>query len=461
MKKLTTKIGMLIVTFLAVTTVFMFLFSDFLYERFYVQDSEQAMIATGTKLQTGYQSGPVTDEYVEQVEQFNRYSNYQVFAVRNPKELSACVPFDIDYDTLIGKEEREVLLKGEVVTKIGYVPRFDRQVISVVIPLVDQERLEGILYLYYPLTKITEMAAPADSLLVLGAILFLIVATVFVFLTVKRIMAPLRDLKHAVQKMSSGDYSARVQVKTQDEVGQVAVAFNEMAEVIQREDESQKTFLAIVSHELRTPISFVKGYSESIVQGLVDEQQKGEALQIIAREANRMERLTNDLMQLVRHEGERDLMKMPLVFSEVLRESIQLVFIQAQKKQIRIETDFDENLIVEGDEERLKQIFINVIENAIRYSYENSKITVRLFEQNKMAVVQLQDEGIGIAKEHVSKVTERFYRVNKARSRSDGGSGLGLSIASMLVQKHGGQLTIESEEGKGTLVQIEIPLMEE
>lgn len=461
MTRLSTKISLLIIAFLTCTVAFMYVFTDFLYERLYVQDSEQAMIEIGKKLQTGYQGGTVTDTYVEQVEAFNRFSNYEVFAVRNPKELSACVPFEIDYDALIGPEERKVLLEGESVTNIGYVERFDRQVISVVLPLADENRLEGILYLYYPLTKITEMANKEAVLLVIGAFVFIVLATIFVFQMLRRIMRPLHELKQAVQRMSDGDYSARVNVKTNDEIGQVAQAFNEMAQTIQQEDESQKAFLATVSHELRTPISYVKGYSESIVQGLVKGEQVDETIRIIAREANRMERLTNDLLQVVRREGDIKIDKMPLVYAEVLRECVQLIEQKARAKQISVNVQLDDGVIIEGDEEKLKQVFINIIENALRYSDQGSEVTVRLFEQHKQAVVEIEDKGIGISEEHLAKVTERFYRVNKARSRKDGGSGLGLSIALMLVKLHGGTLQIESEIHKGTIVRVTIPLLEE
>lgn len=461
MKKLSTKISWLIIAFLTCTIAFMYVFTDYLYERLYVQDSEQAMIEIGTKLQTGYRGGAVTDTYVEEVEAFNRFSNYEVFAVRNPKELSACVPFEIDYDTLIGPEEREVLLKGESVTDIGYVERFDRQVISVVIPLADDKRLEGILYLYYPLSKITEMANMEAVLLVIGAFMFIMLVTIFVFQMLRKIMHPLHELKQAVQRMSDGDYHARVQVKTNDEIGQVANAFNEMAQTIQQEDESQKAFLATVSHELRTPISYVKGYSESIVKGLVKGEQVQQSIQVIAREANRMERLTNDLMQVVRHEGDLKLNTMPLVYAEVLRECVQLVNQQAQEKCIVVELQLDEDIIIDGDEERLKQVFINLMENALRYSEEGSQVTVRLFEEKGQAVAEVEDCGIGIEEAHLTKVTERFYRVNKARSRTDGGSGLGLSIALMLVKLHGGTLQLDSEIHKGTIVRVTIPLLEE
>ncbi len=134
------------------------IFTNFLYDQLYVKDSEESMIDVGERLKSNYKGGKVTDELVEKVEDFNMYSIFNVFAVRNPRELSACVPFEIDYDTLIGPEERRQLLKGEPITKIGYEERFQREVISVIVPLVDQNRLEGIIYLYYPLARITELA---------------------------------------------------------------------------------------------------------------------------------------------------------------------------------------------------------------------------------------------------------------------------------------------------------------
>ncbi|RKJ52771.1 two-component sensor histidine kinase, partial [Butyricicoccus sp. 1XD8-22] len=158
MKKLSTKIWLLILLFLTVTVIFMVLFTDFLYERLYVSDSEQSMIEVGEKLQSLYKGGKVTDELVDKIEEYNLFSNFNVFAVRNPRELSACVPFEIDYDTLIGPDERQQLLQGKSITKIGYEQRFDREVISVILPFTDQNRLEGILYLYYPLAKISELA---------------------------------------------------------------------------------------------------------------------------------------------------------------------------------------------------------------------------------------------------------------------------------------------------------------
>ena len=127
MRKFATKIWVLIIAYLMLTIAFMYIFADFLYEKFYVEDTKSEMIEIGENLQSKYSGGKVTDEYVELVESFNYYSNYDVFAVRNPRKLSACVPFEIDYKTLIGPDERRVLLNGENITKIGYEERFKRE----------------------------------------------------------------------------------------------------------------------------------------------------------------------------------------------------------------------------------------------------------------------------------------------------------------------------------------------
>lgn len=462
MKKLSTKIWSLIVLFLVITILFMTLFTNFLYDQLYVQDSEESMIEVGERLQSNYRGGKVTDEFVEKVEDINMYSIFNVFAVRNPKELSACVPFEIDYDTLIGPEERRLLLKGESITKIGYEERFEREVISVVVPLTDQNRLEGIIYIYYPLARITELANNEVIILISSIALFSIIAAFLVHKGLRHIMRPLNELQHAVEKMSDGEYETRVNVSSRDEIGKLSEAFNEMAAAIQMEDEDKKTFLATVSHELRTPISYVKGYSEAIQNQFIDGNERDEAIRLIHREANRMERLTNELLQLARSKKEQENIDLyPIVLGEAIRDSVNLLISQANHKDIHVNVEIDDTLIVQANEEKLKQILINVIENSIRYSSVKAAIHVLAKAEEGQAVIEIIDKGIGIPIDDLPYITEPFYRVNKARSRADGGSGLGLSIVKDLVKQLGGKLSIQSELGKGTTVTITIPLLEE
>lgn len=457
MKTLTSKIWVFMLAFIVMTISFMYALTDFLYDRLYVMDSESAMIEVGNKLKSQYYGGAVSDDFVALVEEYNKYSNYNVFAVRNPRELSACVPFEVDYDTLIGPEERKLLLNGESFTKIGYQERFNREVISVILPLVDENRLEGIIYIYYPLAKITELAKQELLVLIIAALIFTILSAILCTIGIRHILKPLNRLHRAVQKMTTGNYETRVAITSEDEIGQLSKAFNQMATVIQKEDESQKTFLSTVSHELRTPISYIKGYSELMEQGLLPLEKQKEAITLIARESNRMERLTNDLLQLARKEPLTTRPTTPVILAECMREAAAILQNNRIEKQITLKFALDETVIVEGDEAELKQIIINVLENAIRYSDHRSEIQLNLYTQQAFALIEIIDEGIGIAKEDLEKVMTRFYRVNKARSRADGGSGLGLSIVDKLVQKHQGEVEIESQLGKGTTVRIKLP----
>ena len=462
MKKISSKLWLLMVLFLSATIIFMYIFTNFLYEQLYVEDAKSTMIETGERLQTKYSGGKVSDQLIADIEQFAAISNFEIFAVRNPRELSACVPFDIDYDALIGPDERKQLLLGNAVTKIGYEDRFDRQIISVILPFTDQNRLEGILYIYFPLAKISELAKEEVILLITGAIMFLLVAGFFVYQGMRKILQPLETLQHAVKQMTAGDYNVRVNVSVNDEIGHLSSAFNQMADAIQQDDEAQKSFLATVSHELRTPISYVKGYSEAIQKGIIDEAKRDEAIRLIEKEATRMERLTNELMQLARKEDrEAESYFDMLVFAETIRDAIRLVQQKANEKNIQFVQQLNEEIIVIGDEEKLKQVFINILENAIHYSTDHSSIRVESSIVDADAVLTITDYGIGIPPEDLPYVTERFYRVNKARSRSDGGSGLGLSIVEQIVKQHKGKLKIKSILDEGTVVSVMFPLMEE
>ena len=461
MKKLSLKIWLLIVFFLAATVLFMYIFTNFLYEQLYVEDTKATMIEVGENLQTMYKSGKVTDELIEAIEDYAAYSNIEIFAVRNPRELSACVPFEVDYDTLIGPEERQQLLAGKEVTKIGYEKRFERQVISVILPFTDQNRLEGILYLYYPLAKISELAKEEVILLITGAIIFLLVAAFFVHQGMQKLLQPLTKLQQAVHNMADGDYEARVEVKSKDEIGTLSAAFNQMAQSIQQEDEAQKSFLATVSHELRTPISYVKGYSEAIQSGLITLEKCDEAISLIARESARMERLTNELMQLARKEESILTESDSLVLAEIIRDALSLLEQKITLKKILIKQQLNEDLIVVGDEQKLKQVFINIIENALHYSKEQATVWIESKQLNNKVQIVILDEGIGIPTEDLPYITERFYRVNKARSRADGGSGLGLSIVEQIMKQHQGNIKIESVLGQGTKVVLTLPMMED
>ncbi|WP_079509417.1 sensor histidine kinase [Mesobacillus jeotgali] len=456
------KLWLTVTAAILITVLYSYFLSYLFYEKLYVDIVEESLLEEGNRLASDYTGGAVTDELKQQVEWYNEKSESEVFLVSNPKELSACLPYSIDYETLIGKEERDQLLKGEPVLKSGFEERFGRKILAVAIPLLDNSRLEGIIYLYVPLAKISELTVDFSFLWLVGGVLFIIIAAFLGFKMLHRLTRPLAAMKQAADKVSGGDYSARVDIDSNDEIGQLAKAFNHMSESVQKEDEKKREFLADVSHELRTPISYIKGYSEAMETGMIkDPDEKNKYLKLINRESVRMVKIVEDLLDLSRLDAdEYRLIKHPFPLSQHIDDFIVKYGPALKEKNIGLSLDLDPDVIINGDEGRMEQIFQNIIDNSIRYTKKGGTISIILTKHADGCKVEIADTGIGIPKEDIAKLTERFYRVNKARSRADGGTGLGLAIVDKLVKLHNGKMEIESSLGKGTSVKLYFPIVE-
>jgi signal transduction histidine kinase len=455
------KIWLMISIGVILTVSFSYFLLNYFYQKLYVDKVEQTLLEEGKLLASDYNGGPITDTFRKQVEWYNEKSTAEVLLVNNPRELSACLPFDIDYESLISGDDRSKLLRGDTVTKIGYEKRFHRKIMGVIVPLLDEHRLQGALYLYIPLASIQELTKDV-------AIIWLPLATLFVFVLLlagkrmaRHITDPLKEMEKVAYHMSQGDYRAQIPVRANDEVGRLAKAFNVMAKAIAEEDMRKREFLANVSHELRTPLSYVKGYSEAILQGLVKtKEEERKYVQLIHREADRMERLVRDLLDLARLEGNSvPLQKTPLVFAQVIEDTAVKYEPFLQKKQITLNMELDHDIILEGDTDRLEQVVQNLLDNAVRYTPIAGKIHIQL---NKVSATSCQliirDSGKGVPKEKLPLLGQRFYRVDQARTRKEGGTGLGLAIVKQIISLHNGTISFFSEEGKGMEVVIQLPI---
>lgn len=227
----------------------------------------------------------------------------------------------------------------------------------------------------------------------------------------------------------------------------------------QKLDNMRREFVANVSHELRTPITSIKSYSETLLDGAVDDRETTEHfLNVINTEADRMTRLVKDLLQLSRLDNQQVSWNMGEVpIKDLVRDIVDRMRLQAEHKHQRLES-YVIGVIpnIMGDKDRLEQVFVNLISNALKYTPENGEITVYIGRIYNDVYVKVADNGIGIPADSLPRVFERFYRVDKARSRDMGGTGLGLSIAKEIIQAHGGTISISSEEKKGTEITVRL-----
>lgn len=218
----------------------------------------------------------------------------------------------------------------------------------------------------------------------------------------------------------------------------------------------RKDFVANVSHELKTPITSIKGFAETLLDGAMDEEKsKGKFLEIIYQESNRLQLLIEDLLTLSRLERDGfHLVKSTVDIPMLLDEIVPMMRHQAEKHHIYFKVKMDEGLTVQADSEKLKQVIINLLNNAISYTPLNGEISLIVEETNDFVRMQVKDTGIGIDMETLPRIFERFYRVDKARSRNTGGTGLGLAIVKHIIEVHGGKITVESEMDKGSTFSV-------
>ncbi|MGL4799000.1 MAG: ATP-binding protein [Cellulosilyticaceae bacterium] len=225
----------------------------------------------------------------------------------------------------------------------------------------------------------------------------------------------------------------------------------------QKLDSMRKEFVANVSHELRTPLTTVKSYTETLLDGALEDKEIATTfLKVMEKETDRMTNLVQDLLELSRIDNKQMQLDLrPINVLELVEDTIDAQMIHAHKKDHKISLEYneDEAYFIMGDSARMRQILHNILSNAIKYSIDPGKITIKLFK-NEEVVIQVQDTGIGIAGPDLERIFERFYRVDKARSRNLGGTGLGLAIAKEMVELHGGRIKMTSKVGKGTTVTI-------
>jgi len=238
----------------------------------------------------------------------------------------------------------------------------------------------------------------------------------------------------------------------------VVIVMHDITELV-RLEQIRKDFVANVSHELRTPITSIKGFSETLLDGAYkDEKMLLSFLEIIYKESNRLQMLIQDLLELSKieqHGFTVNIMSMGL--QDVLIRGAELTGPRLDEKNMSFHVDIERDVEVMGDANRIIQIVTNLITNAITYSPENTTVSIRLKENEKYGIIEIEDQGIGIEKHEIARVFERFYRVDRARSRNSGGTGLGLAIVKHLVEAHHGRIQVESEVGVGTKMIVMIP----
>ncbi|MCG8692751.1 MAG: ATP-binding protein [Minwuiales bacterium] len=288
----------------------------------------------------------------------------------------------------------------------------------------------------------------------------LAVAVGLSYLLTRKILRPLSEMAAVTERIATGDYSARVRAKSNDEVGQLGVAFDQMTERLERIEQSRRRMVADMAHELRTPMTTIRGYLEGLADGVIDPSK--ETFQMLQQQILRLVRLVEDLNQLTKAEAATvHLTKEAIRFPELVDEALELFRYNFQVKGISVETRFDGDMqSLPADPDKIKQVLHNLIQNAWQYTPEGGQVSIIGNRQPDAVTLSVTNSGDGIDPAELPLIFERFYRTDKSRSRQSGGSGIGLAIAKELVEAHGGHIGAASDPGE-TRIWFTLPALKD
>jgi len=301
--------------------------------------------------------------------------------------------------------------------------------------------------------------------LTLAAVAAFLAAVALSLLISRRVVLPVQEMMTASQRIADGNYGERVGVPGNadrdelDELARLALSFNQMAARLEQTEARRLELIGNVAHELRTPLSSIKGYMEGLIDGVLP---AGAAtFQQVYREADRLQRLVYDLQELSQVEaGAFDLNLQPTSVMDLVKAVMARLGRQFEDKGVALEIDVPSNLPpVQVDGDRIGQVLLNLVGNALQYTPAGGEVCLRARREGGMVRLAVEDSGIGIAPEHLPRVFERFYRVDRSRSRVGGGSGIGLTIARHLVEAHAGQIGVTSDGlDQGSTFSLTLPI---
>lgn len=350
-------------------------------------------------------------------------------------------------------------LNGQSMSQQHYLPE-GQWVMYTTAPITSNNKTIGVVFISSSLKDIYESIYQVQDKLIIYSVFLAIAISLFSYFISSFISRPIKDITDVIKEMGQGNLHQKVRVNGSGEIMDLANAFNAMSERIESLDKARSEFVANASHELKTPLSSMKVLAQSLLQNPeADIEIYREFMQDIDSEIDRMNNIIGDLLALV--QLDKDEPDMNCVYADLdvlINETIKILKPLAVNKGISLTYSCKKDSIIEGDTDKLKQMFINIIDNAIKYTLDGGNVHILLEQKNNKAVITISDDGMGIPETDLPYIFDRFYRVDKARSRATGGTGLGLSIAQKIAHLHNGTIEVESVEGQGTHFYISLPI---
>ncbi|MFS1514477.1 sensor histidine kinase [Chengkuizengella sp. SCS-71B] len=328
-------------------------------------------------------------------------------------------------------------------------------------PIQIGESIKGYVYMFLETQPIRGMIRSLTTQFIIVGMLAIAISIIITLFLSKFITVPLIQMKKATEKLSNGKSDVMLDTYREDELGDLSRSIQKLSDDLEKLKKERTEFLSSISHELRTPLTYLKGYADVLKRSNLTLKERDEFIIIIQEEAENVTSLVEDLFDLAKMDQNEFIIRKERVnCCEFLQEIVSLFKPAFVEKSISLELFCDKNIYMYIDRIRFGQVIHNFLDNALKYSSSNTAVKIRVLEEYQRIKIQISDEGEGISEKDLSRIWDRLYRVDQSRSRITGGSGLGLTIAKEIIERHGGEVGVESEIEKGTTFTIYLKIEE-
>lgn len=414
---------------------------------------KEATLIANTYASDLYNNQASLDTVKAQLDALDTYLSATIWII-NPSGriiLDSSAPVDID-NPIIVEHFDPTVTAGSYYTVGNFFDSFTEDTLSVFAPITSHFKVNGYVVIHIPMSTIQ---ASSDNLLNISYILLIIMlllSMIILFFFTEMVYIPLRKITYATEQYAIGNLHYEFQVDSADEMGYLASSLSYMASEIAKSEDNQKKFVANVSHDFRSPLTSIKGYLEAMLDGTIPPEIHEKYLQIVLNETERLTKLTNGLLQL-NNMNTRGMILERTDFdvNQMIRNTAATFEGICKNKMIGIELILTgEHLLVNADMDKAQQVLYNLLDNAIKFSHNDSIIKIETTEKSNKVLISVKDNGIGIPKDSLKLIWDRFYKTDLSRGKDKKGTGLGLSIVKEIIHAHGENINVVSTKGVGT-----------
>lgn len=372
---------------------------------------------------------------------------------QNQEVITSSQPLDNEEVKIISYSIGQIPREGKVLENRWKTEKY----IATISPFYVSGEKQGYVYMFKNTEQVQSLISRLNQHFFLAGILTIACMFLTIIFLSKALTTPLLKMKEATERLSKGDFSVKLPKLKNDELGELSNSIKILADDLNHLKNERNEFLASISHELRTPLTYLKGYADVSRRKELEESDRNKYLNIIYEESVRLEGMIKSLFDLARMDRNTFTIKKEKVelclFLNSIREKVLPAF---NEKEIQLDIQCEKEMEVFIDPIRMEQVFLNLLDNARKYSPPRTKTSIQVKRSKRNVIIDIKDEGFGIPREDLAYIFERFYRVDKSRARTSGGTGLGLAIVKELIEAHNGTISVQSEVNKGTTFSITI-----